>query len=331
MLYYRKATKQKPKMSKTYKKTFQPFVKSGYIRSMIFLLIMLLAVYVIVPRIGEFRSSLVAFHEVDIALLCAAFGGIMLSVSSAALAYKLLAFTKLSYGKILLTQWASMFVNRLLPAGVGGIGLFVYFFHRHERKLAKATAIVAINSFLGFLAHATLFAVAVIFFTLELPHITLPQIPLAIYIIVVTVLFGVLLVARHMLQKKLSGFLQDTLQSLLLFRKRPVALLGGFLGGIGNSGFHLLALYITMRAFGVDLPWEAALVVLTGGVAAATAAPTPGGVAGSEAGVTAVLVAYGIDPGVALAVALGYRLVSYWIPLLPGVFAFWLIQRRRYI
>lgn len=318
-------------MSKKSKTPFRPFVKATYIRSAIFLLIVLLAVYVIAPRIGEFRSSFAAFHQVNIVLMCMAFGSIVLSVSSAALAYKMLAFTKLPYRKILLLQWASMFVNRLLPAGVGGIGLFVYFFHRHERRLAKATAIVAVSSLLGFLAHMVILAVAVVFFRLELPDITLPNISPVVYWVVIGGLALILVWMRQVLQHKFAEFMRDTFRSLLLFRQRPAALVTAFFCALANTSFHLLALYIVMHAFGVGLPWEAALIVLTGGVAAATAAPTPGGVAGSEAGITAVLIAYGVDPGVALAVALGYRLLSYWIPLVPGIIAFWYSQYKKYI
>src|SRR3546814_20233031 len=71
------------------------------------------------------------------------------SVLSAAAAYRLLSFRKIPYRRIALVQYSSMFINRLLPAGLGGVSLFVDFFYRHKHSLGKATAVVAVNGMLG--------------------------------------------------------------------------------------------------------------------------------------------------------------------------------------
>jgi uncharacterized protein (TIRG00374 family) len=73
------------------------------------------------------------------------------------------------------------------------------------------------------------------------------------------------------------------------------------------------------------------LIVLTIGVAGGTAVPTPGGLGGAEAGLTAGFVAYGLTSNRALAVTLLYRLLTYWLALVIGALAFSVARRLRYL
>ena len=50
----------------------------------------------------------------------------------------------------------------------------------------------------------------------------------------------------------------------------------------------------------------------------AAAAPTPGGLGALEAAVVAGLTGVGMESGAAVAAVLSYRLVTYWLPILPG-------------
>jgi uncharacterized protein (TIRG00374 family) len=85
---------------------------------------------------------------------------------------------------------------------------------------------------------------------------------------------------------------------------------------------NTFCLYVCLQALGLSLPLSVVLVVFTLGVSAGEAVPTPGGLGGFEAGLAAGFVAYGIEPSQALAAAILYRLVSYWLPLAAGLAAF---------
>lgn len=224
-----------------------------------------------------------------------------------------------------------MFVNRLLPAGIGGMGLTVDFLYRHKHSLGRATAIVALNNMLTFIGHMLLLATVVLLGLVTAPDIDLPRISLLVlFPIVVSVsLIGVFLGKRY--TRKLTAFFKDFLSTLALYRRqlgRVVCALGF---AIGNTLGHVMALFLCTQAFHLDLSIAVALVALTGGVAVASVTPTPGGLFGSEAGLTAVLISYDVAAGTALAVALSYRLVSYWLPLLPGAFAFLYAGRKQII
>ncbi len=55
---------------------------------------------------------------------------------------------------------------------------------------------------------------------------------------------------------------------------------------------------------------------------------TPGGLGIVEAGMSSLLIAAGVHPAKAVLATLGYRLASYWLPLVAGVPAYLLFRRR---
>jgi len=52
--------------------------------------------------------------------------------------------------------------------------------------------------------------------------------------------------------------------------------------------------------------------------------PTPGGVGGVEAALTAALTTAGVDAAAAASIVLLFRLVTFWLPVVPG----WVLLRR---
>jgi uncharacterized protein (TIRG00374 family) len=57
---------------------------------------------------------------------------------------------------------------------------------------------------------------------------------------------------------------------------------------------------------------------------------TPGGLGFVEAGLVGFLVLAGVDAGTAAVATLGYRLISYWLPLPVGLVAYVLARRRNW-
>jgi len=98
----------------------------------------------------------------------------------------------------------------------------------------------------------------------------------------------------------------------------------------GNWLLDYLALLAAVAAVGAR-PRPA--LVLLAYVAAAVLGMipiTPGGLGFVEAGLSATLVLAGVSPPDAVLATLAYRLVSYWLPLVAGPFAY-LAHRHRYI
>jgi undecaprenyl-diphosphatase len=71
--------------------------------------------------------------------------------------------------------------------------------------------------------------------------------------------------------------------------------------------------------------------VYLGASVIAAAAPTPGGLGAMEAALVAGLTGVGMEPSIAVAAVLSYRLLTYWLPVLPGWLCFHYLERRDFI
>jgi len=78
----------------------------------------------------------------------------------------------------------------------------------------------------------------------------------------------------------------------------------------------------------VNLPVAAAALVYLGGAAVATAAPTPGGIGATEAALIGGYAAIGVAATPAFTAVLLFRLVTFWLPILPGWLALVTLERR---
>ena len=89
-----------------------------------------------------------------------------------------------------------------------------------------------------------------------------------------------------------------------------------------------LVLAASLRAFGVDVALVEVLAVYLGGTAVAAASPTPGHRGAVEVALAAGLTTGGVASAPAVAAVLLYRLLTFWLPVLPGVIAFRYLQHK---
>ena len=115
---------------------------------------------------------------------------------------------------------------------------------------------------------------------------------------------------------------------LLTVAQRPEKLLEGVGGIIILNLAYIGVLYTSIQAFGGNMSIAVVAVVYLVGATVGQAAPTPGGLGAVEAALTAGLTAAGLDGGIALSAVLLYRLVTFWIPTVPGYWAFTYLTKR---
>ena len=105
-------------------------------------------------------------------------------------------------------------------------------------------------------------------------------------------------------------------------------LLGGaILGKLAN----ITAFYLSAAAFGVDISFPKAGALYMVATTIGSAVPTPGGVGGVDAALTAALLSFGVDNATAAAVVLLFRILTFWLPTVPGYFFLGYCQRHRYV
>jgi uncharacterized protein (TIRG00374 family) len=117
---------------------------------------------------------------------------------------------------------------------------------------------------------------------------------------------------------KSSGQIVTRAQSALTGR----AFVASFAFAAGDLLFDLLSLDLMFLALGYQ-PGFGPLAVAYAAANIASAIPlTPGGLGVIEATLVAITVGFGAPRATAVLAVLGYRLVSYWLPLLPGALAY---------
>jgi uncharacterized protein (TIRG00374 family) len=98
------------------------------------------------------------------------------------------------------------------------------------------------------------------------------------------------------------------------------------LGAVLFWAFQVLVLWAAFRAFG-DAPPAAVLVQAFFCGMLGNLLPMPGGVGGVEGGMIGALVAFGVDGGLAVVAVLVFRAFTFWLPLIPGVIAYFQLRK----
>ncbi|CAM5715833.1 Membrane protein OS=Streptomyces antimycoticus OX=68175 GN=SANT12839_062080 PE=4 SV=1 [Streptomyces antimycoticus] len=110
--------------------------------------------------------------------------------------------------------------------------------------------------------------------------------------------------------------------------QRPKKLLTGIGGTLLLTAANVMCLDASIRAFGGELSYASIAVVFLAGNALGSAAPTPGGVGAVEAALIAGLTFAGLPYETAAPAVLLFRLMVFWLPVLPGWVAFTHLTRK---
>ncbi|MEA2146042.1 MAG: putative heme transporter [Solirubrobacteraceae bacterium] len=98
------------------------------------------------------------------------------------------------------------------------------------------------------------------------------------------------------------------------------------IGAVAYWGFDIATLWACFHAFGSPPPVSVIVMAYFLG-ALANVLPLPGGLGGVEAGMVGAFIAFGTPTSLALLAVLAYRLISFWLPTVPGAAAY--LQLRR--
>lgn len=116
-----------------------------------------------------------------------------------------------------------------------------------------------------------------------------------------------------------SAGMRDALAHL---RSRDPALLGAIIFWAAQ----ILVLWAAFHAFGEPPSWAVLVQAFFCGMLG-NLLPMPGGVGGVEGGLIGALVAFNVDGGLAVVAVLVYRAFTFWLPLIPGVIAYFQLRK----
>lgn len=301
----------------------------------IVLICFLLLLYVVLPRLGSFSESFEMVRQANGWYIGLAAVAVVVTYLCAAGTYQALALhlKGVHFRHTLWVQGASAFANRLLPAGLGGLTLNVQYLRKHGHTFSEAVAVAGLNNLLGLTGHLLLLGIVLAIGRSTLTeHVTVPHISAMTWFIagLVFATAVAVLLAVDTLRIYLVTTLRDIARYISEYQHQWHKLVIAQLSMIGLTSFYIFAFYLCLQAVGVDSSLWQVFIVFTVGTIAGAAIPAPGGLVGTEAGLVGGLVAYGVDPAPALAAVLLYRLLTYWLPLLPG-FGLFVALRSKYL
>ncbi|WP_407320199.1 lysylphosphatidylglycerol synthase transmembrane domain-containing protein [Isoptericola halotolerans] len=232
----------------------------------------------------------------------------------AALTFVAFSPQRLPLWRATLTQMAGSFVSLAAPAGIGPAALNLRMLTRRGVTMPMAVATVALVQASQFVVTIVLLVVLSIFTgsggLIDLPSIT---VLLAIAGVAVAVLATLLVPAvRRWVWEKTRPTLEQVWPRLSQMLGQPDRLALGIGGNVIMSLGYVLAFDASLAAFGQSLRLIDVAVIYLVGNALGALVPTPGGLGGVEAALTAGLTAAGIPASIALSTTILFRLVTYW-------------------
>jgi glycosyltransferase 2 family protein len=281
------------------------------------------AVHLLLPQVGELRQTLAALRTARWAFMAVALVPAAVGYLAAAVAQLGAVDPPLPLGRTTLVQVASSFANRLTPASLGGMGLNVRYLERAGLNRSSAVAAVAVNTAAGALLHILgLLVAAVLVGNARVRPTHIPRGWPALATLSVVLAAGGLLLWSPLGRRRLVVPALRAGRELVGVLRRPgkaAQLLGG---SAAVTLSYALALACCLAAFDAHLPLVGTVAVYLAGAAVASISPTPGGLGAMEAALVAGFTAVGVPTGPAVAGVLAFRLLTYWLPILPGWLAY---------
>ena len=249
----------------------------------------------------------------------------------AALSLSGFVLEKLSWWRTFLAQLSAAFATLIAPPTLGTVAINVRYLQKSGLHPALAAASVGVSQVVAFVIHIFLL-VGFAIVAGNASNIGLQEhLGLVLgfgAVLLLMVLIGALPPIRRWIVKRVRPVASEVLPRLVTVAQRPAKLLEG-IGGILLLNFAFcLCLAASLQAFGGGASFAAIAVVYLAGSTLGQAAPTPGGLGAVEAALAAGLAAFGVDAGVAFSAVILYRLVTFWIPTVPGWLSFQYLQRQ---
>jgi uncharacterized membrane protein YbhN (UPF0104 family) len=302
-------------------------------RTLLSLVAAVVGVYVLLPQIGDWGDTLDAASDANWWWLVPMVAGAGAMLASAALAFVASVPDPIPYLPALRMQLASTFVSRIAPANTGTLAVGVRFLQRSGVEPGPAAAAVGLCALTGFAVHLSLMGGFLLWvgssgLRFELPDASVVFVVVAIVLSASGLVVGLVPAVRRRVLPPLVEQVRTAASTLADVLTDPMRVIGLLGGSMGITSAYILSLAAAVAAFGggVSFPEIGAAYLVA--AALGSAAPTPGGLGAIEGALVFALTGYGMPESSAVPAVLTFRLVTHWLPMLPGWFMFQLMQRR---
>jgi uncharacterized membrane protein YbhN (UPF0104 family) len=305
--------------------------------SVLTIALLLLAAYFVFTAISNVGIDQVVkeLEHADSAWLWAAL--VVVPIIPVAQAFGTLGATTLPVrlGPVIALEYAIQFIALAVPSSAARVAVNVRFFQRQGAPAAQALTIGLIDSVFGFVVQVILL-ITIVFSGLVTLDLSLdgldidPNGKILVLVGILVVIAVIVAITVPRIRRPIATRIDEARPALAVIRS-PIKL-AGLLGGNFVAQFLLaIVLGLTVRAFGqsatlAELLLTNTLVSLFAGVM-----PIPGGIGVSEAAIAFCLTAIGIPSATAAAIALVFRLLTFYLPPVWGGFAMRWLRRQAYL
>jgi uncharacterized membrane protein YbhN (UPF0104 family) len=232
-------------------------------------------------------------------------------------------------------QFAIRFIALAVPSSAARVALNVRFFQRAGLATSPAIAVGLVDSVAGFVVQVLL--VLVIWFAglaslqISTGGLSLDinsQLVVGIVILCVIGIAALVLIPR--VRRAIAPRIAEAGEAIRVLRS-PTKVVELFAGNLVAQVILAMVLGACVRAFGYQVPLAELILINTLASLLAGVLPIPGGIGVMEAAISGGLVAVGIPEGAAVATAIAFRLVTFYLPPIWGVVAMRILRRRAYI
>jgi uncharacterized protein (TIRG00374 family) len=311
------------------------------------------AIYVLLPRLVGLDGAVAGLGDASPVWVAISFGFSVLAFVAYVALFRGVVGEKvvhLDWGECYQITMAALAATRLFSAGGAG-GIVLTYWALRKAGMSRRVSACRMVAFLVLLYGV--YAIALVLFGVLLRVGVLPgEAPIGLTVVPAAVAaagaVGFLLIALipDDLQRRLAHRRQGRLLGRIVHRLAtvPETLARGtrtafelvrdprsgalaFLGAIGFWAANIAILWASFEAFGLSVPLAVLVQGFFVGMVANLFPFAPAGVGAVDAGMIGTFVLFGLPGSTVLVAVLLYRLMAFWLPILPGVIAF--VQLRR--
>jgi uncharacterized membrane protein YbhN (UPF0104 family)/tRNA A-37 threonylcarbamoyl transferase component Bud32 len=299
--------------------------------------LVMVAVYVLITQLAEIGFDTIEdeLAKADLAWVALALVLGQLTFVAQGVSIRGAVVTPLPLLPCVVLQSAIKFINLTVPSSAGRIGMNVRFLQRMGASPGEAVAAGAVDDVSETVVQMLITLLTLPFVEVDADasqfELGAPDGRLVAAIVAALVAVVAVVLAVPSLRAKVVSTVRNALSSLWVVARTRRKRLELFGGNFASEVLFALTLGAVCRAYGVDLSLVELLFINTAASAFAGLMPVPGGIGAAEAGLTAGLVALGVDESTAFAVAITHRLCTYYLPPIWGYLSLRWLRRRAYV
>ena len=276
-----------------------------------------IAAYVLLTQLAQVNIGQV-LARAEWAWALAVVGFSALSITGASLVITGAVTARLRFVRTYLTQLAVAFSGLVAPSAIGNIALNMRYLQKAGVEPAVAGGSVGLAQLAQFSSYFVLLLLSSVLAGTGQQASFTPPLAAVIGLIVAAALILVALAVpagRRLVMGRFLPVVRRVVPRVVAIFQDPRKVATLFAGALLLDLSFVAALNSATRAFGATPSIAAVGVVYFAGAIIGSAVPTPGGLGGVEAALSAGLVAVGLEASVAVSSVLLFRLCTYWLPI----------------